>query len=98
MEYIGNNKFAPNANISRQDLAVILARYADVMGITLPESEAAIAFADKSDIASYASAAVTAMQKAGIINGKPGNVFDPQGIATRAEVAAMLHRFVIAVK
>jgi hypothetical protein len=33
------------------------------------------------------------MQRAGVISGKPGNLFDPQGSATRAETAAMLHRF-----
>ena len=95
---VGNNNYAPDADISRQDLAVILYRYAEVMGITLPETETAADFADGSDIAGYATAAVAAMQKAGIISGKPGNVFDPQGIATRAEVAAMLHRFCEAVK
>ncbi|MDR0445696.1 MAG: S-layer homology domain-containing protein [Oscillospiraceae bacterium] len=31
----------------------------------------------------------------GIINGKPGNLFDPQGTASRAEIAALLHRFVL---
>ena len=95
---VGNNNYAPDANISRQDLAVILYNYAVKMGITLPETETATDFDDNSDIADYAAAAVTAMQKAGIINGKPGNLFDPTGIATRAEVAAMLHRFVEAVQ
>jgi len=95
---VGNNNYAPDSDISRQDLAVILYNYAVKMGITLPETETAADFDDGTDIASYAAAAVTAMQKAGVISGKPGNVFDPQGIATRAEVAAMLHRFVEAVK
>ena len=95
---VGNNNYAPDADISRQDLAVILYIYAVKMGIALPETETAADFDDGSDIASYAAAAVEAMQKTGIISGKPGNVFDPQGIATRAEVAAMLHRFVEAVK
>ena len=94
---VGNNNYAPDADISRQDLAVILYNYAVKMGITLLETETAADFDDGSNIASYAAAAVTAMQKAGIISGKPGNVFDPQGIATRAEVAAMLHRFCEAV-
>ncbi len=34
------------------------------------------------------------MQMSGIISGKNGNLFDPQGTATRAEVSAVLHRFV----
>ena len=91
---VGEGNFAPDANISRQDLEAILYRYAEVMGIILPETETAAEFGDFGNIAGCAAAAVTAMQKAGIINGKPGNVFDPTGIATCDEVAAMLHRFV----
>ena len=94
---VGNNKFAPNADISRQDLAAILYRYAEAMEIPLPEITTATTFDDGANISDYAKEAVAAMQKAGIINGKPGNVFDPQGTATRAEVAAMLHRFCEAV-
>ena len=89
----GDNKFAPNTNISRQDLAVILYRYTGIMGIALPETTAAITFNDDANISSYAKEAVSAIQKAGIINGKPDNLFDPKGNATRAEVAAILHRF-----
>jgi len=95
---IGDNKFAPDIDISRQDLAVILYRYADKMGITLPEITTANTFDDETDISGYAKEAVATMQKAGIINGKPGNLFDAKGIATRAEVAAMLHRFSETVK
>ena len=95
---VGNNKFAPDVNISRQDLAVILYNYAGKMGITLPDTISASAFNDYADISGYASAAVGAMQKAGIITGKSGNVFDPKGNATRAEVAAMMQRFCEAIK
>ena len=52
-------------------------------------------FADANSIAVYAKDAATAMQRAGIISGKPGGVFDPAAGATRAEVSAMLHRFAI---
>ena len=95
---VGNNNYAPNADISRQDLAVILYNYAKVMGITLPETATAMVFNDGDSISGYAKEAVEAMQKAGIISGKPGGIFDPKGNATRAEVAAMLHRFCEAVK
>ena len=89
---VGNNNYAPDANISRQDLALILNNYADKMGITLPETTTPITFNDDADIRDYAKEAVSAMQKAGIITGKPNNTFDPQSPATRAEVAAILHR------
>ena len=50
-------------------------------------------FNDEDDITDYAKDAIGVLFKAGVINGKLGNVFDPKGLSTRAEVAAMLHRF-----
>jgi len=92
---IGGNSFAPNAIITRQDMAVMLARYAAVMGLEASDMNTQAAFADAESIAAYAKDAAAAMQKAGIISGKPGGVFDPAAGATRAEVSAMLHRFAI---
>ncbi|MDR1508477.1 MAG: S-layer homology domain-containing protein [Synergistaceae bacterium] len=50
-------------------------------------------FADEAGVADYAREAVQALAAAGVLNGRPGNIFDPQGRATRDEVAAVLHRF-----
>ena len=93
---VGDNRFAPDDSISRQDLATILARYSEAMNITLPNIVEILNFHDSADISGYAKTAVSAMQRAGVINGKPDEIFDPLGNATRAEVAAMLHRFIIA--
>jgi hypothetical protein len=83
--------FKPDANITRQDMAVLLQRYQQIiLGKALPELQAAITFADSGSIASYASAAVTAVQKAGIISGKGEGIFDPEAFATRAEAAKMI--------
>jgi hypothetical protein len=90
---IGGGNFAPNTEISRQDMAVILTRYADATGKQFPVTLQYSAFADDADIADYAKNAVQTLYRGGIVSGKPGNVFDPKGSATRAEVAAMLHRF-----
>lgn len=77
--------------ITRQDLAVIIVAYTTkVAGHTLSPSLAAANFADASDIAAYAKASIDAMQRSGLISGKPGNAFDPKGKATRAEVAKIL--------
>lgn len=84
------NGYAPNDNISRQEMAVMIKRYADYKGIILPEINAAVTFNDDAEIASWAKAEVVAMQKAGIINGKPGNIFVPRGNATRAEACKMI--------
>ncbi len=90
---IGGGLYAPDNAISRQDLALILSRYADFAGITLPEAREYSGFIDDADIADYAKEAIERFFKAMIINGKGGNAFDPKGEATRAEVAAMLMKF-----
>ena len=96
----GNGRFGPNDNITRQDLAVILARYADYMGIQLPPNSSLHTpnFIDDADIADYAKDAVERLYKAGIINGYPDGSFKPRGQATRAEFAAMLMRFIESAK
>jgi hypothetical protein len=90
---IGNNKFAPDVNITRQDLAVILTRYAGFAGKQFPATRQFVTFADDEQIAGYAKNAVQTLYNGGIISGKPDNRFDPQGSAIRAETCAILHRF-----
>lgn len=87
----GSMKFDPNANITRQDMAVILSRYlTKVEKTTLATPNAAVTFADQGKIASYASFAVKNMQQAGIINGKTTTTFAPVDSATRAEAGKMI--------
>ena len=90
----GETTFAPDANVTREQLAVILTAYAEKMGYTIPQTLAASAFADQVQISGWAKDAVTAMQRAGILYGKANNQFDPKGTATRAEIATVLRRFV----
>ena len=86
--------FAPDTNINREQMAVIMANYAKKLGYDLPQTLKAVTFADNAQISSWAKDAVRAMQQAGILAGKNGNKFDPKGTATRAEVATVLRRFV----
>ncbi|MGI5858531.1 MAG: S-layer homology domain-containing protein, partial [Tepidanaerobacteraceae bacterium] len=51
-------------------------------------------FADSTEISAYAREAVKEMQMAGILSDKGNNLFDPKGTATRAEVSAVLRRFI----
>jgi len=90
----GDGTFGPNDSVSRQDLAVMLARYADCLDVTLPAVKAAPSFTDDASVADYARDAVSLLSGAGVINGRDNGSFDPAGLAARAEVAAMLHRFV----
>lgn len=89
-----SSTFAPDSNITREQMAVIMKNYADKMGYSIPKTLEAVTFADNAQISSWAKDAVKAMQQAGVLSGKENNRFDPQGNATRAEAATVLHRFV----
>ena len=86
--------FAPDTNINREQMAVIMKNYAVKLGYTVPKALEAVTFADNASISSWAKEAVKSMQQAGILAGKTNNRFDPAGTATRAEVATVLRRFV----
>ena len=86
--------FAPDANINREQMAVIMKNYATKLGYTIPKTLEVVNFADSAGISSWAKEAVKSMQQAGILAGKTNNCFDPAGTATRAEVATVLRRFV----
>ena len=94
----GNGSFGPDDELTRQDLAVMLIRYAGLLNYTLPTVRAYEGFDDEALISDYAKIAVETLHEAGIINGKGEGIFDPLGSATRAELVAMLHRFLEAVK
>ena len=94
VEGVTATTFAPDTNINREQMAVIMANYAKKLGYDLPKTLQAVTFADNAQISSWAKNAVRAMQQAGILAGKNGNKFDPKGTATRAEVATILRRFV----
>jgi hypothetical protein len=91
---ISNSQFAPNRAITREEIALILSNYAKATGYTLPVTREAAAFADDSVIGSTYENAVKAMQQAGIMMGGTGNKFNPGVSATRAEISAMLHRYI----
>ena len=88
--------FEPDTPISRQDLAMILYRYAvDYKGIEMNvENVDALlgAFSDANRVGNYAKVAMAAMNQAGVITGD-GDRLKPQENATRAEVASMLSRY-----
>ena len=81
--------FGLGQKITRQDMAVMLYRTFQVLGIDLPEGTNE--FTDSSDIASYAKAAVSALEKQGIINGMGDGTFAPANNATRAQSAKVIY-------
>ncbi|MCL2235632.1 MAG: S-layer homology domain-containing protein, partial [Defluviitaleaceae bacterium] len=88
---VGNNNFAPNQPVTREQMAVMMHRYTEIQGIELPINYMQ-AFADQMDISYWAVSSVGIVQAAGIIQGRPNETFDPQGLALRSEVAAIFSR------
>lgn len=82
--------FTPNSPITREQLAVILYRYADSPDVNGNNGT----YSDASSISSWAKDAVMWATQTGIITGSNDGKLNPQGNATRAETAAMLMRYV----
>ena len=91
---IGENKFAPETNINREQMAVLMANYAKSIDLELELLKPEITFEDNTEISSYAKESVRDMQMSGLISGKADNAFDPKVTATRAEVSSVLKRFI----
>jgi hypothetical protein len=87
----GNGLFGAEDSITREQMAAMLANYIKVRNIKAhavkPET---VKYADDSQISSWAKDSVYKMQVHGLIGGRPGNIYDPKSIATRAEVAQVL--------
>ena len=81
-------RFGSNDPVSREQIATLLWRYAGS-----PSAGSAQNFADRNQISDYAADAVNWTRANGIVNGRPGNRFDPKANATRAEVATILRNF-----
>ncbi len=87
----GNGKFGPNDSITREQLASILWRWAGKP--TVSKTDSLAGFTDCNKISGYARTAMEWAVENGIVCGKGEGILDPLGKATRAEVAAMLRRY-----
>ena len=90
----GKDKFGPDDPITREQLAAIFYRYADYKGYDLTVKGNLDKFKDADKVTDYAKTAMQWAVGSGLMKGKSGNLLDPQGTATRAEIATMLHRFI----
>ena len=86
----GNNKFDPNAAITRQEMAAILYRYSELKGYDVSDVDSLAAFTDANKVADWAKEAMGWAVENYVINGKGAGKLDPTGTATRAEVAQVL--------
>ncbi len=83
--------FAPNANISREQMAIMLSNFAKSQQFDLPDTGATINFTDGTNIGEWAQESVDKVVKAGILSGFPDGTFVPKGSATRAQAAKVIY-------
>ena len=86
--------FGPEDSVTREQLAAILYRYAQAKGYDTTQGGMAVReFSDSASISDWAQEAMAWAVNAQVLSGKGNGVLDPQGTATRAEVAQMLMNF-----
>ena len=89
----GNGKFGPDDNITREQMASILYRYAQFKGYNVSKHSTLTEFADADTISDYAKSPMAWAVENNLISGKGNGILDPRGKATRAEVATIITRF-----
>ena len=91
----GGGLFGPDDNITREQLASILYRYAQAKGydVSIGEDTNILSYTDASDVAEYAISAMQWACGSGVITGISESALAPRGEATRAQAAMMLMRF-----
>ena len=90
---VTENEFAPDESITREQIAAIMMRYAVYKGMDALTLEENLHFADADEISEYAVSSMNWAVGAELINGKSESLLAPKDNATRAEVAAILHRY-----
>lgn len=87
--------FRPNANVTREQLAAILYRYAEYMNLSTRGASNLTKFDDYYSIGTWARDSLAWANYHGLINGVDSYHIDPKGNTTRAQLAAILHRFAV---
>lgn len=90
---MSDGTFAPNQQITREQMAAMLYRYAVYAGHANDTIQPLVGFKDHESVSSWAEEAMAWAVDNGYITGKPGDLLDPKGLATRAEAATILMRF-----
>ena len=90
---VSETEFAPGKDITREQLATILFRYAEAKGYDVSARADLSAYPDADQIQSYAAESVAWAVAEGLIQGFEDNTLRPAGNATRAQIATILMRF-----
>ena len=90
---VGNNLFAPNDLVTREQMATIIANYVDKSGVgMLPAENPVAGFNDSFSVSSWARDGLELMRVSGIIVGDQNGNFNPKATTTRAEAATVFQR------
>ena len=87
--------FAPNEKITREQMAIMLDKFTDSIGLVLPETNAGVTFTDSALISSWAADSVNKIVSSGLMGGYPEGDYKPQGSATRAEAATVVYKLIM---
>ena len=94
---ISETEFSPSGDLTREQLATILFRYAEAKGYDVSAAADLSGFPDAGDIQDYAMEALSWAVAEGLLQGFEDDSLQPQATATRAQIAAVLMRFLAAV-
>lgn len=87
--------FAPNAKITREQMAIMLDNFAKSTHVALPQNNAGVNFADSTKISPWAADSVNRIVASGLMDGYPDGKYKPQGTATRAEAATVVYKLIM---
>ena len=90
---VGNGKFNPNGLLTRQDLSLMIYKYAKNIGVDVSGQKDLSSFADFSKISSYAKVSMQWACYAGLISGTSATTVSPKGTATRSQAALIIMNF-----
>ena len=90
---VGNDCFAPDRTITREEFATMLYRYTNYLEVDTSARVDYSDFADSDSVSDWATDAMSWAVAEGLINGKPGKLLAPQDTITRAEVATVIYRY-----
>lgn len=94
----GNGIFDPNGSVTREEMCTIIDRYLEATGTDVRDNVKHDQLKDEDQVSAWARDAVDNCQSYGVIYGYPDGTFQPKATATRAHVAAILHRLQIIVR
>ncbi len=86
--------FKPDDPVTREQLATILYRYMSSLNLSTNGRDNLYSFSDRDRVSPWARTAMEWAVSAGLIRGKSGNILDPTGNATRAEVSTIMERLI----